>query len=441
MTLDFQKNLLNQLLLNKEYKPFLKDVDIELFDLAQHKFILSSAKEYVKKYKAVPTLTNFIQFIDDEVKGETDLTAINAVIEELFGLEVEDSQQLKSKVLESVKNKKLKNLLKENIGADASDAKVNAMLKELKQIDAIGRVSEDVRPPIKSISDLALPDRTRVRAHPSYLEGLNALTTKGGFAPPELITFLGAPKSFKTGTLINLGAEYCMSGLNVLYVDWENGDENVLTRFQQKLACATYEEMMDGECDDVLIQMMQKIKRLGGEFIIQSFQANYHSLDDVDALITELAAQGIHINMVCYDYLDLAACADKSIREDTHKIQHIYHHAISLNKKHDMFAITPSQVHRAAVEKEFIDMKDFARDFGKAMNVHAAFAIMRTPEEAEAGIARIGVVVQRMGKKPTKDKERQVYIRIEEATMQVTEIPYPDDIQILPKEANFTGLY
>ena len=93
-----------------------------------------------------------------------------------------------------------------------------------------------------------------------------------------------------------------------------------------------------------------------------------------------------------------------------------------------MFAITPSQVNRSAVNKENIDMTDFARDFGKAMNVHAAFAIMRTDEESDKGIARIGVVVQRMGKRPSKNKHNQIHVRIDENTMQVNEIIDPDEL-------------
>lgn len=211
----------------------------------------------------------------------------------------------------------------------------------------------------------------------------------------------------KTGTLINLAKGYVTDGLKVFYADFENGAENILMRFEQCLTGATYEEMQEGIYDDILLQQMAKITKLGGEFIIQSYQANIHTLDDVEADILALKEMGVDIQLVCYDYLDLAKCADKTITQDTHKIQHIYHHAISLNKKHNMFSITPSQVNRSAVNKENIDMTDFARDFGKAMNVHAAFAIMRTDDESDKGIARIGTVVQRMGKRPTKNKNNQ----------------------------------
>jgi len=428
MTIEFQADVLSQLIANQEFKGFIKDVSPELFTEPEHKFIMSVLREYNSKYKSVPTLTNLLQFVNNNSQSTIDLSDIEGVLQLLYNRKVEDVPLLRDTVIDKVKEQRLKNLIKGSIGQPITDNQISSMLHELTSIDRLGKNIEERPKPIRVTANLILPDRFQSKAYPTYIHGLNALTTKGGFAPPELITFLSAPKSFKTGTLINLAKGYVTDGLKVFYADFENGAENILMRFEQCLTGATYEEMQEGIYDDISLQQMAKITKLGGEFIIQSYQANIHTLDDVEADILALKEMGVDIQLVCYDYLDLAKCADKTITQDTHKIQHIYHHAISLNKKHNMFSITPSQVNRSAVNKENIDMTDFARDFGKAMNVHAAFAIMRTDDESDKGIARIGTVVQRMGKRPTKNKNNQVYIQIDENTMQVTEIDSPDDI-------------
>ncbi len=428
MTVEFQRDLISQLLTNKEFKTFIPDVSPDIFDLAEHKFISSALREYYKKYKVLPTLTNLLQFISNESNDTADLTDIQPEIEGLYHNKVADFQLIKDTVIMRVKEKKLKDLLKTNLTQPITDSRISTMLHDLNRIDKLGSSIQERPTPLRVTHDQLLPDRFKQQVHPTFLQGLNNLTTKGGFAPPELITFLAAPKSFKTGTLLNFALGYVKDGLKVFYADFENGADNIMMRFHQCMVGATYDEMIDGIYDDILQQQMSKLTRVGGEFIIQSYNANIHTLDDVEADILALKEQGVDIQLVCYDYLDLAKCADPTIKEDTHKVQHIYHHAISLNKKYNMFAITPSQVNRSAVNKENIDMTDFARDFGKAMNVHAAFAIMRTDEESDKGIARIGVVVQRMGNRPSKNKHNQIHVRIDENTMQVNEIIDPDEL-------------
>lgn len=441
MTIDFQKELIHHLLTNNDFKGYIKDLDPDVFDLSEYKFILSALKEYIKKYGSIPSLTNFLQYLEDEVNGATDLGAITLIITDLYEMDIDDSPIFRAKIIENIKSRKLKNLLRENIGGDASDTKISSMLAELKRIEGIGKVDEDKEPAIITINNLVLPDRSKTKVYPTCISGLNDLTTKGGFAPPELITFLSGPKAFKTGLMINITKGYVTDGLTIFYADFENGSGDILTRFQQNLAHATYGEMMRGECDHILIQQMQKIKKLGGELIIQSYQSDVHSLDDVKNDILALRAQGIYVDGIVYDYLDLARCSDGRIREDTLKLQHIYRQAISINKELGTFALTPSQTTRAAVAKEYLDVKDFSRDYGKAMNVHAAFAIMRTEEEMDASIARLGVVVQRMGSKPTKNKERQVYIQIDEPTMQIREINNPHLTNSNSKPADVKDLF
>ena len=83
MTVEFQRDLISQLLTNKEFKTFIPDVSPDIFDLAEHKFISSALREYYKKYKVLPTLTNLLQFISNESNDTADLTDIQPEIEGL----------------------------------------------------------------------------------------------------------------------------------------------------------------------------------------------------------------------------------------------------------------------------------------------------------------------------------------------------------------------
>lgn len=94
-------------------------------------------------------------------------------------------------------------------------------------------------------------------------------------------------------------------------------------------------------------------------------------------------------DVILWDYPDLFEPTDKSIKDKRLKIQAVYFEIINLNHKWGCFSMGLSQISRNAVNKAVINMKDFAEDFGKAANCHAAFAICRTEEEMEAGTARL----------------------------------------------------
>jgi hypothetical protein len=106
-------------------------------------------------------------------------------------------------------------------------------------------------------------------------------------------------------------------------------------------------------------------------------------------------------DMIVWDSIDhfVPTLIEDKKKDERLKIKAVFFEVIAINKKCKCFSLAPSQVNRAAVDKKVFSMKDFSEDFGKAANCHAAFALCRTPEEVEAGIGRIVVVVQRRGER------------------------------------------
>ena len=143
---------------------------------------------------------------------------------------------------------------------------------------------------------------------------------------------------------------------------------------------------------------------------IDFYPPKVKSIADVEAELEYLRDEYNWIpNMICYDYLDLMKPINPKVTDKRLAIQEVYFDAIRLNKKWGTFAITMSQVTRDAVNKKTLSMKDFAEDFGKAANAHAAFALCQDEEEEKLNITRIVPVMQREGVQQVHAKPCNAY--------------------------------
>lgn len=201
----------------------------------------------------------------------------------------------------------------------------------------------------------------------------------------------------------------------------ENGIRPMQNRFYQSVMECTRDELRGFKQDGKLTDMMKRFAGMGGDFRIGYFPAHVATLDDVDAELEYLKDEENWVpDMIVYDYLGLFKSSDRKVTEKRLILQDVYHHAIRLNVKWGTFAINIATVGKNAVNKAVITMKDFGEDFAQAYNCHAAFAICRTEEEMEEGVARIIPVAQRDGV-PYRGSNTCM-IEINEDIMQIEEI-------------------
>lgn len=345
-----------------------------------------------------------------------------------------DAQIIREGIVEFARYKGMANIFKEYAGKLQDDPEIyKRVYKEMTRIANLKEndVDESKYRGGAVLADFSLNSGDNVVASPHFLRGLNNITAYGGFYSPQLVLFMGAPKSFKTGMLLKTAAEYVRQGYKVYYVDCENGIKSIRTRFYQAVMEIEAKELKKDDNPRILEDLIDKWKLQGGDMQVGFYPAHTKCTNDVKA---ELAYLKDELNwepdLICWDYPDLMLADDLSKRKEKRiNIQHTYFDIINLNVELDVFSIALSQVNKNAVNKTIINMRDFSEDFGKAMNCHAAFAICRTQEEVEAGFARIVPVVQREGEMFTG--QNQVVIRIEEKKMIIDEIDYDEAVDYL----------
>jgi hypothetical protein len=348
------------------------------------------------------------QYLDDK-SSSTKITqdqkdAIQEEVRDLYRPVQADEEYLAEHLITLIQYQQMKKLLMLYAPVLENGMDVWEKLKiELESTLALSMDEDDARPlPTEVLTDWHNDGRTVVYAIQTFLNGLNSLTGKGGFATPELITILGLPKAFKTGVIINLlvhmGAYY---GLNIFLADFENGQQQVRTRVKQALMGATLQEVINNEYDDVLDECLDGWKLNGGSIWVGTYTAFTHSAKDVEMDMRAICKErGYEDGFDCigWDYADIMRPTVKqnSLRED---IGRVYHDIIGVHKRQEAFGFTASHTNRSAMGKFEPTMADFSEDWGKAKNAHACFYITQDEEEAKENIARIGVVMQRQGAK------------------------------------------
>lgn len=448
MRIEFQEELLRFLVQKKEAKKYVEVLEQDLFDLDEHKTVFSLLKGFVTQYKTLPSVGNLLEHFDRELKksqfkGE-DLSAVYKEIElavkNAFVPSSANTDQIREVILEEYQLKLMRQLFVDN----ASKLKtgnadiVKDVFKQVSNIKRIGEtdMDEESNKGVFALAQYGMGFSKKVEPTPTYLHSLNSMTSTGGFYAPQLIIFMGGPKSFKTGFLLNLAMNYTRAGKKCYYVDCENGEGRILDRFYQAMLEATWEEYDSGELSDTLAEMVGRYSALKGDFLSDFYPAHTKSVTDVESRLEELKMEHNWVpDIIFWDYPDLLQPIDYRIRERRLQIQAVYFDIMRLHKKWELFGFGLSQVSRNGSKKAQRDETDLSEDFAKAANSHATFSLERDDDERAAGVMRVSPVLQRDGV-PAHSK-RACFVKVDESRMSIREIEKDEWIGMV--EAAKTG--
>lgn len=406
MTLAFQKNILRYFFQRSEAKQYITLLDKKVFDLPVYSLAFEILQSYVLEYQRVPNQETIMQVFEFEAEkhnlNSEAKEQIETILHTCFDPIDIDEAYTKDIVVGFAKKQMVKKLFEENADkiATADDRFYQTIYRSINDIVGLGDDAKEKYEGRYLLADYTKGRKKPIEGIPTYLNKLNALTAAGGFHKPQLIVIMGGPKGFKTGVALNIVVNYVRDGLKVFFADAENSVDSISNRAYQCMLGCTREELFNGTYEKELEQIVHRFKALGGEMRTEYFPAYVSTLNDVDERLQELKEKdGFIPDLIVYDYLDLFVPTDKRITERRLQIQNVYHHAIRLNNKYGAFSITPSQINKAAVGKDHINLTDFAEDFAKAHNCHAAFGIAGTDEDRLKGFAKLVPVAQREGKR------------------------------------------
>lgn len=407
-TLEFQLEVLRFYTQSKESPLLLSKVKSNYFTLIEHSIIYEAILKFYNGYHKIPSKPLLIEsfhrllqkreYVDLVLKD--DIPNITRIIQDLYDKPLQDEEVIQDKIYKfsafiemRLLNERM-DLTNFDLYEDYQNQVANIIRKSLpqKEEDPLMMVEGTIRRQMMRKID---PDIVQT----PYWQ-LNKLSNGNGYSRGSIFVLLDKPKAKKTFSLINIARGYLAMKKNVLYIDTENGKNQIMERMVQSTLNKTKLEILSGEFDKLEQKHMRKYKRLGVDFIVERVPALVADSNYIKNLIQKVEANsGIKINVLIIDYAAKLASTLKD-REDTERISNVYIDLDNLATECNIDHIwTAQHVKREASSHKETRYED--NDIASAISIvrHAQciLGLNSTQDEEDNGIQRLEVVVQRDG--------------------------------------------
>lgn len=408
-TIEFQTEVLRYLIQSKEAPLVLNKVKPGYFALIEHALILEGINKFYKRYKKIPSQALLIETVKQLLDGRNyvdlvtkeDIPNINKIISGLYSQPLQDDLAIAENIYKFAAYVEMKSLTEE---MDFSN--FNLYEEYQNRVTQVIRDSKPIKEeePLMMVRDTArrqLLRQTDPDVVPTPYWQLNNLSNGNGYIKGSIFVFLDRPKAKKTFSLINVARGYLTMKKNVLYIDTENGKNQIMDRMIQSTLNKTRKELLSGGYDTMEQRHMRKYRRLGVEFVVDRVLAMVEDTNKIKSIIQKVEAErGIKIHILVVDYAAKLASTLKQ-KEDVERINQVYIDLDNLGTEMGLEAIWTAQhitregaKHKATVYED----NDIAGGISIIRNAQCILGLNSTDEEEEHNVQRWEVVVQRDGK-------------------------------------------
>ena len=406
-TTEFQLEILRFLVQDKDGGLVVKRVKPSYLVLIEHSIIAEGLVKFFKKNNKVPSKNILKQEIKEllESKNYVDLVTqedvpnINKIIDDLYNTPLQDSEYIRDKIYQFSTYVEMKNL-NESFDLENFDQYEEYSKKFDRILQNSKPKTEDE--PLYLIRDLAqrqFKRRVDPDVIPSPYKQLNDLTNAGGFPSGSVLVLLDKPKAKKTFFLVNLAKGYLRMKKSVLYIDTENGKNQIMDRMIQSSINVSKKDLYTGEFDKKEASHIRKLSRFGVELVIERVPAMITDCNYIRDLIDKLHSQGINIQVVIIDYAAKLASIARD-KEDFDRISNVYVDIQNLANEENLDCIwTANHITRdgAKHRETRYEENDISGAISIVRNAQGIYGLNATPQEEAEGIQRLEIVVQRDG--------------------------------------------
>lgn len=407
-SIEFQLEVLRFLIQGKESLLYIPKIKPGYFTLIEHSIVVEALIKFVKKYQRIPSEVLMIEQVKTLLEGKNyvdlvtkdDIPNIHKLISELYNKPLKDVDIILENIHKFIAYIELKAL---NESMDFSDynSYETYQLKLTKILQNSKPQKKDE--PLLMVSGIAMRQLMRKvdpDVVPTPFWQLNKLGNGDGYPKNSLFVLIDRPKRRKTFALINIARGYLAMKKNVLYIDTENGKNQLMDRMIQSTLNKTKREMLTGDYDKMEQRHMRKYKRLGVEFIVERVPATIADCNTIKNLVGKLESEkGIKVHVIIIDYAAKLASIARD-KDDVERINNVYIDIDNMGDELGLDAIwTAQHVTREGAkhqETKYED-NDIASAISIIRNAKCVMGLNSTPDEEEHNIMRMEVVVQRDG--------------------------------------------
>lgn len=404
---EFQFEVLRFICRDRDGVKALNLVKESYLEVLPHMIIFRGISDFYKKFRRVPgevflkeelrLLFKLKEF--NEALSFQDQDSIILLVKDLFNRTVRDGDILLRKVAEFASYAEMRSTL-ENVELE----NFNSYKKFSEEVQKALRIADTQTDDLgtlllKEVRQRQVKRRTTSFVVPTPFRQINNLTNAGGYAPGSIIVILDKPKNLKSAMLINWARGYLRQKKKVLYIDMENGRDEIVVRLEQSLAGVDKKEILEGTQDKRVQKILRRYARLGGEVYVHRLPA-YSTSADISGLMEEVyRTHGIRFQVIIVDYIGIMGSLSHKM-DDKDRISDAYLDMANLALQHKIeHIITAHHITREGEKREASKYRDI--DIAKCIDIirhaQAIFGLNRSPEEKEAEIVRMEIVAQRDG--------------------------------------------
>ena len=410
-TVEWQWDLLRFIVQDKNGYKALKKVKDDYFTLIEHQVLAHALLNHHNKHLKVPGetilreevihLLNTKGFVNLVTKSEQD-TIIKQVPQLYSGL-LRDAEDIYSMCKKFSSYIRMKEFLEE---VDPRDWDQYEMYSHKFQNLIEDEDEQDERESsflFGNVGERQMRRREIKTIVPTPFRQINELTNAGGYEKGSILVILDKEKKGKTAALVNIAKGYIKQGKNVLYLDFENGKDSMLTRLEQSFTGLSKLDILEGEHDGKVKKKFRKYKRTVKADVVVERMAAGSTAAHVQSLMTKYYREfGIQFDVIIGDYFaKMGSLSGK--RDDTERISDVYVDMSNLALRNNIDHVwTANHVTREGADtrmKTRYKSTDIAKCIDIVRHCHVIFGLNRSSEEEESGFLRFEVVEQRDGRK------------------------------------------
>jgi replicative DNA helicase len=392
---NFQIQLLNQIILDKEFSHSIIDViENNYFENKYFKIIIQMVKEYYTKYEHTPSFDTLEQVAKSELQQETAVKVVLDTIKKIKDAPIDGVDFVQEKALKFCKQQELQKVMKKAQKIiDGGEFENYDTLEELVREALLVGSKDTTTMDVFSNLDQVLDEDYR-HPIPMGIPGIDRLL-KGGLAKGEIGVIL-APTGVGKSTILTKISNHAFNlGFNVLQVFFEDNPK-VIQRKHFTLWTKIHPDELSEKKEEVMNKVKEIKEKMPNTLDLKKLPSDTKTMTQIKNEIRKMIADGIKIDMIVLDYIDCIV-PDKNLGDEWKSEGSVMRGFEAMCHELNLVGWTATQGNRASISSQVVTTDQMGGSIKKAQVGHVIITVAKTLQQKEMKLATIAITKSRVG--------------------------------------------
>jgi replicative DNA helicase len=391
----FQLQLLNQIIVDKEFSHSILDViENNYFENKYFKIIIQMVKEYYLKYDHTPSFETLEQITKSELQQAVASKIVLDTIKKIKDAPIDGVGFVQEKALKFCKQQELQKVMgKAQKIIDGGEFEnydtLEEMVKTALQVGAKDTSMMDVFSNLEQV----LEDDYR-HPIPMGIPGIDRLL-KGGLAKGEIGVIL-APTGVGKSTVLTKMANHAFNlGFNVLQIFFEDNPK-VIQRKHFTLWTKVHPDDLSEKRDEVMARVKEIEESMPNKLIMKKLPSDTMTMLQIKNQIRKMVSDGVKVDMIVLDYIDCVV-PDKNLGDEWKSEGSVMRAFEAMCHEMNLVGWTATQGNRSSISSEVVTTDQMGGSIKKAQVGHVIISVAKTLQQKELKLATIAITKSRIG--------------------------------------------